>query len=279
MTRLACQYAIIRFLPYAETGEFANVGVVLACPATGYFDALLTPTKNFGRITAFFDHLDKRIYRDSLMYIDEELERIRDALSNRTEREGTTIIQQTFAELTRPREALLRFSETRVILAENEKQVLDKLFARFIGRDFVSKQYHDKLLERGVQHMLAQANLREYFKPAVIGNDYLHANVPFVYLRDGEPALAIKPLDLAKDKPNQVFEHGGHWVDRIRRLRKYDLLRGQILFAVEEPTAADVDTHQAAKEIIAELRENHVEVVLASDSNAITAFAARATSH
>ncbi|MGH8147921.1 MAG: DUF3037 domain-containing protein, partial [Rhodanobacteraceae bacterium] len=27
MNRLACQYAVIRFLPYAETGEFANVGV------------------------------------------------------------------------------------------------------------------------------------------------------------------------------------------------------------------------------------------------------------
>ncbi|TAM57619.1 MAG: DUF3037 domain-containing protein [Rhodanobacter sp.] len=43
MNRFACQYAIIRFLPYAETGEFANVGVVLACPATGYFGARLMP--------------------------------------------------------------------------------------------------------------------------------------------------------------------------------------------------------------------------------------------
>jgi hypothetical protein len=279
MTRLACQYAIIRFLPYAETGEFANVGVLLACPTTGYLDARLLPTKNTGRITAFFDQLDKRIYRDSLMYIDEELERIRDALGDRAGLEGATIIQQTFAEIIRPREALLRFSETRVILADNEEQVLDKLFARFIGRDFVSKQYHDRFLERGVRRMLAKANLRQYFKPAEIGNDYLHATVPFVYLRYGDPALAIKPLDLAKDKPNQVFEHGGHWVDRIRRLRKHDLFRGQMLFAVEEPTAADDITRQAAKEIIAELRENHVEVVSASDFSAITAFAAGATSH
>lgn len=32
MNKLACQYAVVRFLPYAETGEFANVGVALACP-------------------------------------------------------------------------------------------------------------------------------------------------------------------------------------------------------------------------------------------------------
>lgn len=279
MTRLACQYTIVRFLPYAETGEFANVGVVLACPATGYFDTRLLPTKNTRRITDFFDRLDKRIYRESLIYLGEEMERIREALSNRFWLEGASIVQQTFAELTRPREVLLRFSETRVVLADNEEQMLEKLFARFIGRDFVSKQYHDKLLERGVRDVLTRANLRQYFKPSEIGSDYLHAHVPFVYMRDGVPALAIKPLDLARDEPNHVFEHGGHWVDRIRRLRKYNLLPGKMLFAVKEPTALDSATRKAASDIIGELRENYVEVALASDTGAITAFAAGATRH
>ncbi len=31
--KVACNYAIIRFLPYPETEEFVNVGVVLACPS------------------------------------------------------------------------------------------------------------------------------------------------------------------------------------------------------------------------------------------------------
>ena len=88
MIRLACQYTIVRFLPYAETGEFANVGVVLACPATGYFDTRLLPTKNTRRITDFFDRLDKPIYRESLIYLGEEMERIREALSNRFWLEG-----------------------------------------------------------------------------------------------------------------------------------------------------------------------------------------------
>jgi len=29
MKKFACQYAIVRFLPYLETGEFANVGIVM----------------------------------------------------------------------------------------------------------------------------------------------------------------------------------------------------------------------------------------------------------
>lgn len=279
MNRFACQYAIIRFLPYAETGEFANVGVVLACPATGYLDARLMPTKRTGRIAAFFEQLDKRIYRDALNYLDDELARIREMVQERAGRNHAAIVQQTFAGLTRPREALLRFSDPRVVLADEPGTMLDRLFARFVERDFANKQYHDRILERGVREVLTRANLREYFKPAEIGNEYLHIQVPFVHVRDGLPALAIKPLDLAKDEPNQVFEHGGHWVDRIRRLHKKHLLPEQMLFAVQEPRTGDVKTREAANEIMAELRAEGVEIAVATDAKAITDFANGASLH
>lgn len=277
MNRLACQYAIIRFLPYAETGEFANVGVLLACPATGYLDARLMPTKRTGRITAFFDQLDKRVYREALNYLDEELERIRELIRERANI-GPAFVQQTFAGLARPQEALLRFGETRVVMTDEPETTLDKLFARFVERDFVSKQYHDKLLERGVRQVLARANLRAYFSAGTIGTDDLHIQVPFVHSRNGRPILAIKPLDLARDEPNQVYDHGGHWVDRIRRLRKHGLLPDETLFAVQRPATDDTRVLKAADEIVAELREQCVEVAAATDAKAIAGFASAAAS-
>lgn len=57
MKKYACQYKIVRFTPYVETEEFANVGVVLYCPATGVLDYKLAP-KRFGRVTSFFDGMD-----------------------------------------------------------------------------------------------------------------------------------------------------------------------------------------------------------------------------
>ena len=278
MNRLACQYAIIRFLPYAETGEFANVGVLLACPATGYLDARLIPTKNTRRIAAFFDRLDKRIYRDALNYFGDELERIRIMMRERNER-AHGLVQQTFEGLVRPREALLRFSDTRVVLAEEPEAMLEKLFARFVERDFANKQYHDKILERGVREVLTQANLRRFFNAETIGTDALHIQVPFVHLRDGRPTLAIKPLDLAKDEPNLVYEYGGHWVDRIRRLKKHALLPGEMLFAVQKPVSEDNRIRNAANEIVAELREQGVEVAAATDVRAIKDFAKAASLH
>lgn len=279
MNRLACHYAIIRFLPYAETGEFANVGVVLACPATGFLDARVMPTRKTGRIAGFFEQLDKKIYRDTLNYLDDELQRVRRMVLDANPRDPATLVKQTFAGLTRPREALLRFSETRAVLAEDPCATMHQLFARFVERDFVNKQYHDRFLDRGIREVLIRANLREYFKPAEIGNENLHIQVPFVHLRDGVPAYAIKPLDLAKDEPNQVFEHGGHWVDRIRRLHKHELLPGEMLFAVKEPERVDVAISKAADEIIGELRDAGVTVATATDANAITEFAVGARRH
>ncbi len=47
-----CNYAVIRFLPYPETEEFVNVGVILACPETRTIDYMLE-TRRRDRITGF----------------------------------------------------------------------------------------------------------------------------------------------------------------------------------------------------------------------------------
>ena len=60
MNKLACQYALLRFRPFVETGEFANVGVVLMCPEGRFFGFKLL--KKYGRITKFFHQLDSKVY-------------------------------------------------------------------------------------------------------------------------------------------------------------------------------------------------------------------------
>ncbi len=143
-----------------------------------------------------------------------------------------------------------------------------------VERDFADKTYHDRILERGVRETLRRANLRDYFRPADIGNDDVHIRVPFVYERNGAAQVAIKPLDLAKDEANQVFESGGHWVERVRRLERHHVLPGAMLFAVKMP-APDFDrAHRAANEIIDDLGKQGVQIADIGDTRAITAFAA-----
>lgn len=277
MNRFACQYAIIRFLPYAETGEFANVGVALACPATGYFDARLTPLKKTKRITGFFEQLDIRIYREGMVYLKDELKRLNALVLERGGARDPGFIQQTFAGLTRPREAQLRFGETRAILSERPEDTLNQLFKKVVERDFVSREYHDQLLTRVVSETLRQANLREYFKPADIGNQDLHIRVPFVHEREGRQQLAITPLNLAKDKPNLVYELGGRWMARLQLLERHRLLPDAMLFAVDMPDPKLDRARVAVEEILENLRlTSRVQVAPISDVAAITKFAVNA---
>ena len=109
MNHYACRYAIVRFAPYTETGEFANVGIVIACPETGYFDFKLQ-TKRHARITAFFAALKADVYREALNAIETELERIQRLVIElpagpaRADR-----IRDLITALTHPREAIVRF--------------------------------------------------------------------------------------------------------------------------------------------------------------------------
>ena len=49
----ACHYAIVRFMPFVETGEFGNVGVVLFSPTARFFGFRLLGQR-ISRITNFF---------------------------------------------------------------------------------------------------------------------------------------------------------------------------------------------------------------------------------
>jgi hypothetical protein len=270
MNLYPCQFAIVRFLPYAETGEFANVGVVLACPAKGYFGFKLMPIRRTGRIRGFFDQLDLRIYREALGYMRDELVRLRAMAANVM---ATEAVRQLFLGLVHPRETIVRFGDVRAVMADDPEAMLDRLFARFVERDFAGKDHDDKLLVRGLRELLRKAELRTYFDEAEIGNEDLHLVVPFAHMRDGRVQLAIKPLDLAKDEASKVFDTGGRLVDRVNRLKKRLLLPEELLVAVREPAGMDGRVRAAVDEIEGDLRMAGVKVARADDVDGITRFA------
>ncbi len=71
------QYAIVRFLPHAETGEFANVGIVLCAPEQAAFEFRLAPTR-FARVTDFFEDVEGKLYKTTITTVQNELKRIKD---------------------------------------------------------------------------------------------------------------------------------------------------------------------------------------------------------
>lgn len=275
MKKTLCQYAIVRFLPYLETGEFANVGIVLMCPETGYFDfRLMTHVR---RITAFFEELNAGIYRRARADFKKELTRIQDFLAPQTETRGfadAELARHLFAELTRPREVMMRFDGARAILADDPAHELDALFAHYVERNFATKAYQEQLLEKTVHKVLQGAHLNRQYKPQTIGNTATyHARFPFVNMRDGKALRAIKPLHLAHDDPAQIFDHGWAWKGKIEKLRALNLLPERVLFPVQGPAEEKGERFDMFQEITQKLADGGVIVVAATRVDKIIEFA------
>ena len=138
MNEVVCNYVLARFRPYRETGEFVNVGVVLVCPETGYFDYLFE-TGDCPRVTSFFPELAVDVFQAGLSGLLKELARVtareqEEHVRQPAIRDGTPASLARFRELVRPREALFHFSEARTVMAADPRAKLQELFDRYIQR-------------------------------------------------------------------------------------------------------------------------------------------------
>lgn len=276
MKKVACQYALLRFRPFVETGEFANVGVVLLAPEARFFGFKLL-NKRHGRITQFFHQLDRKVYLHGRDLFKEELDRVAGemrgrALDGRKTQPDVALARNLFNELIRPREAMLQFAEQRVILAENPKAKLGELYDHYVERNFVTREYQERLLENTVRKLLYRTPVGTQFQRGKVGTEDFAVNFPFVKIADGKVQRIIKPLHLAQDDSTRVLTHGGQWVDKVRRLRRRGALPEEVLFPVTTPRP-DTTPFAAFQEIRDELRAERIEVVAANDEQRIVAFA------
>jgi hypothetical protein len=269
MKRFFAHYTLIRLLPQADAGEFANIGVVLACPETGYFGFRLWRKQQ--RVTQFFEE----ITRDLLVKLRKELTGELNHIQREvTHRRVSTELTQVMQDLAKPRESLIRYAPLRGLMTEEPAADLEKLFERYVQRDLsVAPQYHEQFLVRLVKRTLAAEKLADAFFANDVGTDDFHVRLPLVHERNGLIVAAIKPLDLTQDEPTKIYIHGDLWLGNVRRLRALHLQPEGLLFAAEGPSVQDAKRHRAYNDIVAELREMDVTVLDRADASGIVQFA------
>lgn len=273
---IACHYAIARFAPFIETGEFANVGVVMFAPGARFFGFKLLGNR-YARVTNFFEGLDTKVFKSSLTGLQEELARILDLFQQpgMLSKENQIAV---WTDLIKPRETMVRFSEPRIVMASDYQTKLLELYDYYVGHNFATKEYHEKLLERTVTGWLRDAGLQNKFHPARIGNDDYHAHFPFVAGPENHPESIIKPLNLNHADAAKIIDHGGQWLYRLDALKKRELLPPQVLFTVQGPAPDESSPRGRAKnEIVTELRSRDVLVIPHGSASSIIEFARSGT--
>jgi len=277
-TKVVCNYAIIRFLPYPETHEFANVGVILMCPELHYLDFKME-TKRRDRITGFFPELDVDIFTEGRKNFREEMERVRLIINGKhgpgqfalpTQDEALCTL---FKEIVKPREAIFRFSEIGTTLADDPQAKIGELFNFFVERQFAQHEtYQETLMTRGLTGTFKTANIRHY-QAQRCGNDDYHVILPFVHEVEGKARRAIKPLDLAKKEPTRITEHGDQWFMRVRRLNDMQRLPDDMLFVVRVPKEKETKCFDACNRVCNELQEAGTIIIPYAEKDRIVEFA------
>ena len=276
MREFVCNYAIARFRPYRETGEFANVGVVLICPEVDYFGHAFERRK-YKRITDFFPELDLNVFQAGLSGLLKELSRV-----TSREKETAQLVLggeaqariAAFKELVRTRETIFNFSDVGTALAADPKEKLKQLFEFYVERHFAAeREYQEIVMRRGLGEFLQKINLARFYRQDYrIGDDNYNVTIPFVHLEGNTPRKVIKPLHLAKDATTEIYRHGDAWISTIRRLEGIHRLPKEFLFTVEQPTG-NKQREAAAREICTELERSGTTTVSYSDREAIERFA------
>jgi hypothetical protein len=270
-----CFYAIVRFIPFVETEEFANVGVVLYAPSKNYFGFKVL-TNRLGRITAFFEHIEGPLLRRTMKDVWAELDRIARQFDALARHDRADAGMSLWRELLKPKSSQIVLSSERVVLAERPQEQVGELFKRYIEHGFVTPEYIERALERRVSGWLRADKLDRRFREGVIGNDAFKVRFPFVARDAAGATRVIKPLALTQFDSVRILEHGGPWIQRLHNLRKRDLLPEQILFVYDGDAAEDTQRGEARRDVLSELKALTVQTLPIAESPAVLAFAAEA---
>ncbi len=269
MNRQVAKYSIIRFQPFTETEEFANVGVVLYSPTSQKLSFKLRSAKESGRICQFFDPLDKQIYTHSLKIIRDELERIQ-AYSQEVEKAKGEYI---YTELIRQREGIIQYSPSRVLLTENIKNTIDDLFQRYVHRSFTRREGFEEKMKKRIKTLLRDSSLlsKNFVLDAEIGNEEIYkVTFPFVNQQEN---LAIKPIHFKHNQPKLLIEHGLTWLTKIQQLKRHGFIQpNRVLFAFQPPEQEKDILLNAFQDIKEQIEESGIIMRDINDTEQIMHF-------
>ena len=266
MNRKICQYSIIRFMPFVETEEFANIGIVVYLPETKELHFKLLSAKEHGRISHFFEPLKKVIFTGAVQIIHEELTHIQSLLINSRQ---TKI--NLYEDLIRPREDIIQYSQNRALFSMDVAKTVDDLFDHYVKHRFAyEKSYEEKICLR-IKNLLKQEQSEKEFKQGFLGDkDKYAVTFPFV---NSEEAAAIKPIHFRHQDSNKLIEHGSSWLMKIQQLQRRQFIKfNDVLFAYQPPKNEQGILFDAFKDIKSQIEEVGIQMVSVEKGDEIIDF-------
>lgn len=257
MNKQICSYSIIRFQPFQETEEFANIGIVLYAHDSRQLCFKLLSGREYGRITHFFEPLDRNIYSETIKYLNAKLKNARHTLA-------------FYDELIRPRESILRYSNNRVLFSENIAATMDELFGHYVKRNFAHHEDFEETIQKRVASLLRESQLESKFTSGTLGNEKYHVHFPFV---DEQNHKAIKPIHFCHNDSRKIIEHGATWLMKVQQLKRSGFVKSEnVLFTYCAPNENQGILFEAFSDIKAQIEDADIVMANIEQPQAILKF-------
>ncbi|MDH2999384.1 hypothetical protein A1D23_04610 [Chelonobacter oris] len=232
-------YSFIRYLPYFESGEFVNVGLI-ACEPQKKKLAYRLVNKNDVRVNHFFRN--SKIFHSVRHVIDEQLEYIQNKI-NLTAFSTTQEMVDFFHHYTERRDGIFQFSDTAVALTENPDILFRQIYEKFIKFGNVGNEDQENKIIKQYRALFKAENdpLLENYKQQRVQGETSKFTLPLALKNTGDNRIlkGIKSLAFDQIETPSMIEHCDSWVAKINRANDEGLLdKDDILFALDTADTA-----------------------------------------
>ncbi|EIX9155824.1 DUF3037 domain-containing protein [Klebsiella pneumoniae] len=264
-----CLYSIIRYIPFAETEEFANVGILLCAPKQGVLLYKLAKG-NDARVKTFFR--DDKIFPLAKQALTAELKFARENLYNFS---GAQKLSDFFHAFVSTRESIFQFSDSRIIMADNPAHEVEALYDRFVNHAEYTPERREDILAKELRLRFDSfQDLRKTFKKETIGGEFAKFTMPLVASEDGVAVCAIKPLVFDQSDTSKMMEHCDKWVARVTRAADERLLNlSGVLFPIAGPLKSTIRAKNAIEKIVKTFLGHQINCVDHENEGSIIKFA------
>lgn len=279
--KVACNFTVLRFLPYAETGEFVNIGIAIACPDLHWFGFKLE-TKRTDRIMDFFPELktNKNLFLEGRKTFKDELARLETFLNLKQKqenqlhfREDAKLFNQVFLNLVRHREETFCFAPPQTCLTDDPEAELAKLFHDYVERGFAQHiEYQETVMTKKLRHVFHAKKILDLM-PYTFTDQRCQVHFPFVRQVEQKFKRAIHPINFDRGETPKIVEHADRWRNRLVRLQKANEQPENILLVVRKPTTGP--QKEVCEEMCDEIQQavKHIAILPQEDNTEILSFA------
>lgn len=269
MQKIACKYVILRFTPYSQTEEFANVGVVLYSKAMNIFQFKVDRVDAGNRVAKFFHIDDKRFYKEALTSYEKELKYMHELVQ-----QNEVSAEYAFNMLVRPRATLFSYGTARAILTSDVKTSVNDIFNRMVRHSADEQVIARSNLYGTLKSQLDMLQLERPFRLHSFTKDGFVAKYNLTQLGSEDlPFKIIHPIDLTnKTSPNEAWNIIDKNESRLNRMRQLELLPEEVLIPYSLSDDAPSEVFHVWKSVKSELT-SFGKVVSIEDTDSIKEFA------